>query len=215
MNGVKFGDRHSVKDWNLIMTSKNIGEAEPQTSYLEIPGRNGSLDLTEAFGEIYYKDRTLTFQFDLFQEPSVWWELDSKINNYLHGKKHKIILDVDDNFYYLGRCKVSALTNDKTVGHLTVECQCDPYKYKLNITRKTFNIPIEAGIVQVSIYNLKKRVVPTIYVDKNVNIKFGDTTYSLSEGKNVILNIMLEEGENIFEILSDVNITFEYQEATL
>ena len=27
MNGVKFGDKHSITDWDLLMTSKNIGDA--------------------------------------------------------------------------------------------------------------------------------------------------------------------------------------------
>jgi len=58
-NGVTFGNKNSFTDWDLLMTSKTIGEAVPKTKYLEIPGRDGTLDFTESTGEVkYYVFRT-------------------------------------------------------------------------------------------------------------------------------------------------------------
>ena len=34
MNGVKFGDKHSITDWDLLMTSRGIGDAEPIENYI-------------------------------------------------------------------------------------------------------------------------------------------------------------------------------------
>ena len=215
MNGVKFDEKHSIKDWDLLMTSKNIGEPEVKTNYLSIPGRDGMLDLTEALGGIKYNNRTLTFEFDLFQNPCIWWDLKTEISNYLHGKKRKIILDADNKFYYFGRCRISSFTNDTTVAHLTIECECDPYKYKLNLTKKQFQIPPGVNNKKIAIYNLEREIVPTIYVDKDVVIEFNGESFQLTKGENIILNIVLKKGENIFTIGSSVNIEFEYQEATL
>ena len=36
MNGVKFGEKHTIIDWDLLMTSKNIGEAVPKTNFVTI-----------------------------------------------------------------------------------------------------------------------------------------------------------------------------------
>ena len=46
--GVKFNDLHSFHDFGLILTSLDTGEPEPKTHYIEIPGRQNPLDITEA-----------------------------------------------------------------------------------------------------------------------------------------------------------------------
>ena len=48
------------------MTSKSIGNPEPKIITVEIPGSDGVKDLTETFGSVKYKNRTLTFDFDIF-----------------------------------------------------------------------------------------------------------------------------------------------------
>lgn len=217
MNGVKFGDRHSIKDWNLLMIAKDIGEPSVITNYLQIPGRDGELDLTEALGEIKYSSRNLIFQFDIFHSPSDWWKLKSNIANYLHGVKHKIILDVDNKYYYLGRCEVSEFSHETNIAHITINCKCDPYKYKHKITKRIFNVKADEIGKVLSVYNEKRKVVPMITVDKNITLKFKNYIYDFKEGDNVNLNILLDEGENIFEVISSPSntvITFSYQEAT-
>lgn len=46
--GVTFGNYHSYKAWGLKLKEIKIGLPEVKTSYVEVPGMNGSLDLTEA-----------------------------------------------------------------------------------------------------------------------------------------------------------------------
>lgn len=58
--GVTFGNYHSYKAWGLKLKEIKIGLPEVKTSYVEVPGMNGSLDLTEAtFGGVTYGMRTL------------------------------------------------------------------------------------------------------------------------------------------------------------
>ena len=61
MNGVRFGEKHSITDWDLIMTYKSIGESEPKTNEVEIPGRDGTLDIPDPSGEVKYDNRPLSF----------------------------------------------------------------------------------------------------------------------------------------------------------
>ena len=208
-NGVKFGDKHSIDDWDLLMTSKNIEDAEPKIIEVEIPGSNGKLDLSEWTGEVLYNNRTLTFNFDIFDSPSNWWTLKQEITKYIHGKKLKIVLDQDNKYYYYGRCKV-AFSNESTVAHLIIECNCEPFKYKNEITSKSIT-----GTGTLILTNSKKRVMPKITSNSSMQFTF--------EGKSFVVNgtlqspdIILKEGENIITVTSGTGtLTATYQEGEL
>lgn len=209
-NGVKFGDKHSIDDWDLLMVSKSIEDAEPKIIDVDIAGSNGKLDLSEWTGEVLYNNRSLTFNFDIYDSPSNWWTLKREITNYLHGKKLKIILDQDNNYYYYGRCKVTEFYNETTVAHITIECDCDPFIYKNEITKKTIT-----GTGTLILSNAKKRVMPTITSTESMGFTF--------EGKTFVVNgtlqspdIILKEGDNTLEVTSGAGtLTVTYQEAEL
>ena len=209
-NGVKFGDKHSLDDWDLLMTSKNIEDAEPKIKEIEIPGSNGKLDLSEWTGEVLYNNRTLTFNFDIFDSPSNWWTLKQEITKYVHGKKLKIVLDQDNKYYYYGRCKIADFSNETTVAHLIIECDCEPFKYKNEVTTKS-----KTGTGTLILTNSKKRVMPKITSNSSMQFTF--------EGKSFVVNgtlqspdIILKEGENIIEIISGTGtLTATYQEGEL
>lgn len=209
-NGVKFGEKHSITDWDLLMVSKSIEDAEPKTKDIDIPGSNGKLDLTEWTGEVLYNNRTLTFNFDIYDSPSNWWTLKRQITNYLHGKKLRIILDQDKDYYYYGRCKVTDFSNETTVAHITIECYCDPFIYKNEITSKTIT-----GTGTLNLTNAKKRVMPTIISNSSMQFTFEEKTFVVN-GTLQSPDIILKEGDNILEVISGTGtITVTYQEAEL
>lgn len=211
-NGIKFGDKHSIDDWDLLLTSKNIESPKIKKIEVEIPGSDGVKDLTEVFGIKYY-NRDLLFDFDIFSSPNNWWELHRDISNYLHGKKLKIILDKDNQFYYYGRCEIASFTNNKSVAHISILCNCEPYKYKILETNKTFEI-LEGETYNFE--NLFKEVVPTISVENDIVFVFENNQYSLSAGTRKNLNISLKEGNNYFKIINGSGkLTLTYQEASL
>ena len=64
--GVSFDDMHSYTDWGLRLKEVKIGIPEAKTVYVDVPGSDGSLDLTEAQnGGVKYGMRTL----ELFLTP--------------------------------------------------------------------------------------------------------------------------------------------------
>ena len=209
-NGVKFGDKHSITDWDLLMVGKSIGDAEPKTKEVDIEGSDGKLDLTEWTGDVLYNNRTLIFNFDIYDSPSNWWTLKRQITNFLHGKKLKIILDQDKDYYYFGRCKITDFSNETTVAHITIECDCDPFIYKNEITTKTIT-----GVGTLILSNSRKRVMPIITSSESMQFTF--------EGKTFVVNgtlqspdIILKEGDNILEVISGTGtLTATYQEGEL
>ncbi len=62
---------------------------------------------SESFGEIKYNNRQVSFEFSTIVDQSEFLNLFSEIQNALHGKKMKIILDDDAEFYYFGRVTVN------------------------------------------------------------------------------------------------------------
>lgn len=214
MNGVKFDDKHSITDWDLLMTYKNIGEVPLRTNYIVIPGRNGFLDLTEIYGQLNYDNRTLEFQFDLFDKPQNWWKKYDKIKSYLHGKNRKIILDTDNVYYYYGRCSVSALTHEKTVAHIVVTCNCEPFKMALHETIVKKTVSTGDNII---LSNTRKWVIPKIESTGNVVFKFNDKQFSISSSTTLQSpDFTLKEGDNIVEIISGSGtLTFTYREGAL
>lgn len=212
-NGVTFGEKHTINDWDLLMTSKTIGEAEPKTNYLEIPGRDGAIDLTEALGEVKYNDRNISFEFDMFQKPSSWWNLKKEISNYINGKKMKVILDQDPNYYYNARLQVDDFANEKAVGHISISGVAEPYKYKKNVT--TVTNTVEAG-KSYTYTNGRKSVVPTLTLSAPMTIIFNGTSYSLNAGTLKVLGIKFTEGTNTISVANGSGtLTVTYQEGDL
>ena len=70
LNGVIFTSwntnisKHSHTDLGVILTEQNIGLSSPKIYIVSIEGMDGSLDLSECFGEMKYENRTLKFTFE-------------------------------------------------------------------------------------------------------------------------------------------------------
>lgn len=215
MKGITFGSLHSYDDLKLILNSKEIGSPEVKVRKIDIEGADSSLDLTDFFGEPKYEDLTHKFSFSTIVPQAQFLSLFSTVKNALHGKKMRIILDDDPLFYYLGRIKVSSFTNEKNIGIISVECDCEPYKYKL---AKTVVSVAVTGTQAITLTNGRKRAVPevTIAADSSLNIVFqGSNIWDLGSGSYTLPELELVEGENTVTVTGIGIISFTWQEANL
>ena len=132
MHGVIFGDKHTYRDWGLLTKSRpNISPPTPKLKLVQVPGSDNIIDLTESLtGQVHYEMRTISFEFVMMAERARWPSLYSEIMNYLHGKKIRIIMDDDPNFYYTGRVTVGNLDPDKKTAVISMEAQVEPYKHE-------------------------------------------------------------------------------------
>ena len=55
MSDIRFGTKWVHADNGMIVAPYAIPMPEPQTNFVEIPGRDGALDLSEALGTVRYK----------------------------------------------------------------------------------------------------------------------------------------------------------------
>ena len=119
MKGIKFDGNHSYDAYQLFLNSYSIGEAEPNTNLVEIPGVDGAVDFTEYFGGVTYKSRILKMQFTFIADRFGLNAAYAKLQNALNGKRVKIVLDDDKDYYYTGRVSVGELSPDGQIGEVT------------------------------------------------------------------------------------------------
>lgn len=215
MKGVTFGNLHSYDDLKLLLNSKEIGSPEVKIRKIDIEGADSSLDLTDFFGEAKFENVTHKFQFSTIVPQAQFLSLFSTVKNALHGKKMRVILDDDPLFYYMGRCSVSSFTSEKNVGMVSVECDCEPYKYKL---AKTVVKATVANSATVTLTNGRKRAVPevTIATDSSIRIEYqGVNIWDLGSGSYTLPELELVEGANEIKLTGTGTVTFTYQEAGL
>ena len=154
LNGVTFVSlntnisKHSYLDFGVILTEQNIGLPSPKTYTVNIEGMDGTLDLSECFGEMKYENRTLKFTFESIDKIIDWQAKMIKISSFLHGQKMKITTWSDPDFYYVGRCRIDEYNSKSKLGKIVISCDCEPFKYKQNIT--TFNLVEGSNTVQNS-----------------------------------------------------------------
>lgn len=215
MKGVTFGTLHSYRDLGLLLVSKEIGSPPVKENKIDIEGADGSLDLTDFFGEAKFDNVRHKFDFALSVPPQSYPSIFSQIKNALHGKKMRIILDDDPQFYYFGRLSVSGFTNDRGVGYLSIDADCDPYKYKLSKTKVSQAV---SGTQTITLTNGRKRAVPvvTIQTDSSIRITYGSSNiWDLGSGSYTLPELELVEGSNSVPVTGTGTISFEWQEANL
>lgn len=133
MKGIKFGDVHSYDDLNLVLSEVSIPPATAKTNFVDIPGGDGSVDLTEALGEVKFEDRGCKFTFTVFPYED-FEEKKRKVSNLLNGKRCRIVVDKDPDYYWLGRCSIDEYTSDKNLHKIVVGAVVAPYKLKHDLT---------------------------------------------------------------------------------
>lgn len=214
MNGVYFGNVHSYHDLHLILAPFTPAPAEPQTNFLQIPGRDGLLDLSEVNGEVKFNAREFVFTFTVAPgDPLTFDERVSAVSNALNGLRCKITLDRDPDYYWQGRCVLSEYDQDKNIGQIEVTATVDPYKLKQNAT--VVSVALSAEEKTVVLANSRMTVVPTIECTGVCTVTFGDAVYTLEAGTHRIPALRLVAGENVLKLSGTGGITFTYQEGEL
>lgn len=141
-HSITFGDKNTWDDWCLIPNGRPIfSPPEQKTNYLDIPGGNGSLDMSEALTHYpVYNNRTGSFTFIIMNKgathypecnPAKLDDIYSRIMAYLHGRRMKAVLEDDDQYFYEGRFSVQNITPGADWSTVEIGYNVDPYKYSI------------------------------------------------------------------------------------
>ena len=214
--GTDFGGVHSARDLHLIQQKLDIQPAEPKLNLIDIPGADGSVDMSELpAGRVVYHDRTLTWTYALYPGDD-WHTKHRQVSNALNGKRCNIILDDDSANYFSGRLAVKKYNTDRALRQITVVATCSPWILKRS--RTIVRADLTADFQAITLSNGKKPAIPTIEVNTAATIVWGELTAEIEAGSFTSLDIELKEGNNVLYAKAasgSGGITVTYQEGSL
>ena len=202
--------KNTYTEWEMVPTSRPlVNPPEVKTKYVKLPTSDGSVDYTETLNRrVTYGQRTGSWEFLLIPQ-SKWARVYSSLLNFLHGKKHTVILEDDPGYFYTGRLSVNEWKSDPHNSLVTIDYQLEPYKqsaevsdedwlwddsFDKTIVYSTFNVEKSTQRVIVNIYN--EPISPLIICSEPIKMHCNGTYYNLVRGENQNENIELLPGEN-------------------
>lgn len=133
-----------LKTYKMALKERHcVQPPEPKTLYQDIPGADGSLDLSTAIsGHMVYSRRKITLNFGCGYEIDRWAGIFSEILRLFHGKNGKLIFDDDPDYYYYGRMTISKYSRVQTLGTFTITVERNPINTNYTHQTKTgYGIP--------------------------------------------------------------------------
>lgn len=177
------------QEFDSVILSGKIGNPEFRTYTVEIPGKDGLLDLTESIdGSVHYNNRDIEFR--VFIAGKRINERLDLLNNY-HGQYVKLYSTYDNNYYYKGRLSVSIEERKATYAYVVLSFDCEPFKIKKEATTSIFII---RNSQLLKIKNAGRSTTAKIAFLQ----KAGDET----EG-NIALKVDVENDSKILQNISD------------
>lgn len=202
---------HTGDDLDLVQEKKNIDKPTIQSYTVQVPGRNGLLNLTKGLtGKVAYNNRLLSFQYFGTGDRERLLYLDDFMSQY-HGETIRIIDDDHPDHYYEGEASVSTVFNRNYVTIvLTVDAQ--PFRLKNQPTVYSQTIYEETAI---KILNESIPAIPVITVTSTMTVTLNGVSKSLAAGTHTISGFELQRGVNTFTVSGNGTITFKYQEGAI
>lgn len=135
ISGGRVVGKNTWEDWHLIPSSRpTVAQAGVSTSQMDIPGRkDGPINSTEFMtGKPVYGARSGSFEFYVDNDHEYWETIRMKIAAYLHGKKMKMCLQDDPDYYYDGRFSLADWKSEENWSKVTINYALKPYKYRID-----------------------------------------------------------------------------------
>mgnify|MGYP003307389114 CR=1 FL=1 len=216
---ILFGDYDTAeRGWTL--SAWQLSPAEQKTNYVDIPGGNGTWDLSTVLtdGQPRYTDRILTVSLErsdgdrLTRKTAI-----REIVNLLDGTRQKIMLPDDLDYYLTGRVSVAVDYNDPAHASVALTAICSPWLYAQTARRYVCYAGGDEQTVTIS-NDGRLAVVPEITVEGSgaeVRLGYKDRTWQISEGVYVLPDLYLPPGTAELTYIGSGTITLTYREAVL
>jgi predicted phage tail component-like protein len=222
---INFNGKKSFTDFGLVLNYFKPQPPAPNVIKITVPFMSGSYDFSTIVsqGEITYQDRKIETQFQFIgPKKSEMFIKYSQILEWLMSPgKQQLIQSNDPTWYYMAKVDdVPDWDNLERLGTLKVDFIADPFKYNVDkfgddiwddfcfLTDYTqygneFNIDGTGPGTTLIIYNNGRFITPIINVDVDGMTMWSNNNqknYHLVKGDNIIYEIRLKNGENIFHL---------------
>lgn len=196
---------NAITDLHCYPKSFSIGVAEPKTNYVEVPYRNGDLDMSEAISPIRYRDRIIKVPLIIVHDsPLFIYDL---VSNAFSGRVCKVRLldkyDGYDDYYYEGRVTIDKLYTVANGWEFEFSMVAHPYKMREVVLK-------EKAPVTLEFYNSGIDVVPIVTVDAFASGTWNGKSFSLAVGTHQPVDLKILHGNNVISITGSANVEIDY-----
>lgn len=195
------------------MTDFSTVEPTARRITVDVPGRDGLLDLSEYAGKLSYSNRTLTIRLEGVMFINEFREIQAELNRLVHDRVCNITFEYDREFYYVGRVSLSSTMDNPMHAVFIFSCDCQPFKCRECITTLEYEV---SGSRELQVGNLQMNVIPEITTTEDMTIRFNGISYFVE--KNTVYrnaDILFKSGINEIYCSGSGNITFEYREGAI
>lgn len=205
-------DVNLYRTHHIVLENFKIGIPEPQLTTVDVPGRNGKLDMSEALaGHLTYNNRMIELVFGIVGSEEVIEQKRLILLNLINKPQCKIKFS-HLRGYFEGRCTVTDTSREH--GHYTIsmKCDCFPYRYLENEFSQTRTL--SSTPTTLSCLCLMMPVVPKIETSANTTIKHKSSTFTVQKGIHT-LPILFKQGVNELTVSGSGTLKITYRQGVL
>ena len=188
-HSVYFGDKNTWTDWYLIPDTRPVfNPPQQKTHYLDIPGANGSLDLSESLAPYpVFNDREGTMDFLVDNDHKEWHVLYSEIMDYLHGRRMRARLSDDPGYFYEGRFTVNEWRSEESNSVISIDYRVGPYKWAVTETQllsRTTSSSTVSSVIAANAYGnapVNPRLTVSTTVSQGMAVRFVNGALGIDE----------------------------------
>lgn len=189
-NRIVVGGRDLLSCYGLVMEDGFVlGAPAPKARMLELPGRDGSLDVTESFGDVLYEDREQEFVFGAVGSLD-FEKTKTDVARYIHGRVHDYQLSMDPGYTYRGRFAIDEWYTLMRVGKIKVKVTANPYK---SAGTKVHTVDAQAG-ANVRLLPGRGRVRPVFESQMPCHVVANGVDVVLPPGSHTAVGLTIRDG---------------------
>lgn len=180
----------------VLSDGYTLSPPEPKTYVVDIPGGNGSLDLTESlFGDTTYNNREQEFVFYSLYENN-FESIKTELSNFLHGKSFDYKITMDPDYTYHGRFTVEeynySMYSSGKVGVIKIKISSDPFKQK---SKQIYKLNAIGGNIFI-FKSGRQKVRPIIETNSYTKVIFNNKLIILTSGTYKLNDVVFKYGSN-------------------
>lgn len=200
----------TLDDLGLVLTDATDAAPSPRTSYVDVPGRDGALDMTEALGRVAYSDREDSYTFAMPSAPDLMgalWLRRAAVINGLDGLEADYRLSWEPGYTRHGRWSVADMGGHADRYAITLKVRASPYRRRGEVVVYAN----AAGGIRVRLESGHRQVQPRVEVSRHSVLSVDGTSWDLQPGTWTLDDLWLRQGDNLVA----VDTTPEYSVAAL
>lgn len=198
------GNRASEDDFCASVMTRHIKAPAKKKITKTVPFSNITYDFTKINGQIYWEQRELEYELEMLAPgPEVLEDMKIEFSNFVMNVINEDIYDpwIQD-YHFNGTFESIDFDDDESGVKTTITVVFLAYPYKIaNSPKKYAETVLASASKMIYVHaNTSHKIIPTITIEGDVRIVYGDVSYATSDAVVTDETFAIENGVNKFYI---------------